>query len=265
VIAENFGAGVSCFSAAPILSNCTISGNSSWGVYVNWSAPILRNCVVWGNGRVSIYGGGDAVPRCSFNCMDTTGDWGPFFDCPGDGNVVNQDPLFVRQGRYDDNGTPDDRTDDKQIPGDYHLRAGSPCTDTGTCDDAPLLDLDGHVRPAGIGCDMGAHELNGSAPPPPPFHRGDPNSSGTTDLSDAITIFSHLFLGEPATLSCLESADANNDAAIDLSDGIYLLGWLFSGGPAPVAPGPSGEACGLDPDPPGSRGDLGCNGYAPCR
>ena len=29
------------------------------------------------------------------------------------------------------------------------------------------------------------------------FHRGDPNSSGTIDISDAISIFGYLFLGSP--------------------------------------------------------------------
>lgn len=97
------------------------------------------------------------------------------------------------------------------------------------------------------------------------FHRGDPNSSGTIDISDGISIFGFLFLGNPVILSCKESADANNDGAIDISDGIYLLEWLFLGGPEPAAPGPTKEPCGFDPDPPGSQGDLGCVGYAPCQ
>ncbi len=96
------------------------------------------------------------------------------------------------------------------------------------------------------------------------FHRADPNSSGTTDISDGIAIFGFLFLGSPTTLSCNESADANNDASIDISDGIYLLSWLFTGGPEPAAPGPTGMPCGLDPDPPGSPEDLGCEAYAGC-
>jgi hypothetical protein len=96
------------------------------------------------------------------------------------------------------------------------------------------------------------------------FHRGDPNSSGTTDISDGIAIFGYLFLGNPATLTCLESADANNDGTIDISDGIYLLNWLFVGGPEPAAPGPTGAPCGFDPDPPSSPGDLRCEGYSSC-
>ncbi|MBI4583299.1 MAG: VCBS repeat-containing protein [Planctomycetes bacterium] len=101
-------------------------------------------------------------------------------------------------------------------------------------------------------CDVGA------------FHRGDPNSSGTTDISDGITLFGFLFLGDPPALSCKESADVNNDGAIDVSDGIYLLEWLFIGGPEPEAPGPTGKPCGLDPDPPGSPADLGCESYDQC-
>src|SRR5262249_15993214 len=34
----------------------------------------------------------------------------------------------------------------------------------------------------------------------PLLHRGDPNSSRTTDISDAITTFGFLFLGNPPTL-----------------------------------------------------------------
>jgi hypothetical protein len=99
----------------------------------------------------------------------------------------------------------------------------------------------------------------------PRFHRGDPNASGTTDISDGISIFGYLFLGNPATLSCLESADSNIDGTIDISDGIYLLSWLFTGGPEPAPPGPTEAPCGLDPDPAGSAGDLRCDVYAPCQ
>jgi hypothetical protein len=98
----------------------------------------------------------------------------------------------------------------------------------------------------------------------PTFHRGDPNNDGKSDLSDGVAIFEFLFLGanEPG---CTESADANNDGTIDISDGIFLLSYLFLGGPPPAAPGPPGTPCGLDPDAPGSAGDLGCDSYKACR
>ncbi|MBI4584459.1 MAG: hypothetical protein HY717_10600 [Planctomycetes bacterium] len=37
------------------------------------------------------------------------------------------------------------------------------------------------------------------------FHRGDPNSRGDVDISDAITIFGFLFLGDPPALSTARS------------------------------------------------------------
>ncbi len=56
----------------------------------------------------------------------------------------------------------------------------------------------------------------------------------------------------------------NNDAAIDISDGVVLLNWLFGSGAEPAAPGPAPGECGVDSDPAGSAGDLGCESYAPC-
>ena len=97
------------------------------------------------------------------------------------------------------------------------------------------------------------------------FHRGDPNSSGTIDISDGVNIFGFLFLGKPATLPCKESADSNNDGKIDISDGVYILNWLFAGGPPPVPPGPTSLPCGFDTDPPGSPGDIGCESYTECQ
>jgi len=150
---------------------------------------------------------------------------------------------------------------------------------------APLLDSSGLVGPTGdpdvwrygavalVGdrvLFVAFHPIQGyqlwakPVPATTPFHRADPNASGTTDISDAISIFGFLFLGTPATFACHESAAANNDATIDISDGIYLLSWLFTDGPAPPAPGPTDSPCSFDPDPPGSTGDLGCVEYAPC-
>ena len=61
----------------------------------------------------------------------------------GTGNI-DSDPQFVDSAQND-----------------YHLLAGSPCIDTGTPDDAPPTDFDGHDRPQGNGVDMGAFEYSG--------------------------------------------------------------------------------------------------------
>jgi hypothetical protein len=95
------------------------------------------------------------------------------------------------------------------------------------------------------------------------FHRGDPDSSGTIDISDVIFLLEHLFNGGSAP-ACLESADAQNDGAVNLSDAIVILLYLFMGHEPPPSPGPPPAPCGSDADAPGSRGDLGCAAYEAC-
>lgn len=97
----------------------------------------------------------------------------------------------------------------------------------------------------------------------PPFHRGDLVADGRINVTDPISLFSHLFQGGEAP-SCREAADANNDARVDVTDGIALIQHLFLAGEPPAAPGPPVAPCGPDPDPPGSLGDLGCESYPGC-
>ncbi len=79
---------------------------------------------------------------------------------------------------------------------------------------------------------------------------GDTNSDGLRDLSDAIFLLQHLFVGGPkpeqATCSPFldcdpiaiervhENGDINGDKAIDVSDPIRLLMWLFGSAPPPA-------------------------------
>ena len=48
--------------------------------------------------------------------------------------------------------------DDYWIPGDLHVKAASPCLDSGTSSGAPSVDIEGTPRPQGTGFDMGAYE-----------------------------------------------------------------------------------------------------------
>jgi len=73
----------------------------------------------------------------------------------------------------------------------------------------------------------------------------------------------HLFLGE-ASPGCAETADTDNDGTLALTDAVSLLDFLFRGGPGPATPGPTTEPCGIDPDPPGSAADIGCEVYPGC-
>ncbi|HLU48557.1 MAG TPA: dockerin type I repeat-containing protein, partial [Planctomycetota bacterium] len=74
--------------------------------------------------------------------------------------------------------------------------------------------------------------------------RGDVDSNGTLDLTDAVRVLEWLFLGgEPAR--CPDAADVNDEGTIDLTDAVFLLSHLFLGGDTPPPPGM--ESCGLDP------------------
>ena len=74
---------------------------------------------------------------------------------------------------------------------------------------------------------------------------GDANQDGKLDLSDAIALLNHLFLGTFPVLPCGDGTvsdpankallDGNGDGTVDLSDAVYGLNFLFLGGPPPVA------------------------------
>ena len=78
----------------------------------------------------------------------------------------------------------------------------------------------------------------------PQFRRGDANLDRITDLSDAITMLGHLFLGDPATPRCSKSLDFDDTGELDLTDPITLLAHLFLGNHTPNPPFPD---CGVDP------------------
>ncbi|MCZ6792064.1 MAG: CotH kinase family protein [Planctomycetota bacterium] len=86
-----------------------------------------------------------------------------------------------------------------------------------------------------------------------PFVRGDANIDGDVDISDAVTILAHLFLGD-AELRCIAAADANFSRDVDLSDAISILEFLFGGTAVLLKPFP---ACGHEPVGAGLSCDVG--------
>jgi hypothetical protein len=82
------------------------------------------------------------------------------------------------------------------------------------------------------------------------FRRGDANSDGKADISDAVATLLYLFVGggEPA---CMDAADSDDSGATEITDAITLLRRLFQGGAALPEPYPD---CGKDP----TRDALGC-------
>ncbi|MCA8963139.1 MAG: hypothetical protein KDC38_21595, partial [Planctomycetes bacterium] len=133
-----------------------------------------------------------------------------------------------------------------------------------SCDIADGTEQDCNANGIPDSCDIASgtsldDDMNGipdECSTAPQFRRGDCNTDGGMDISDAIFLLSELFSGGPSG-SCADSCDANDDGGKDIGDAIYILATLFSGGPNPPAPF---GACGEDPTADG----LDCASYPSC-
>jgi hypothetical protein len=243
--------------------NCTVSGNAAQGERGGgifcWerSSPVLVNCIVWGNDPEPIGVRDGSLPDVSYCCTDGDGAW------PGDGNF-SADPLLLGTGEFDFDryvtvtidGWEGSLPDFIVVEPDYHIQAGSPCSDAGTNEGAPTTDIEGSGRPCGGGVDVGAYEAGGCAASDDTFRRGDANNDGRIDVADAVSTLWYV-VGQGPVPSCLDAADANDDGVLNIADGIYILHYLFAGGPA--VPRPYRD-CGIDPTDDG----LGCAAYGHC-
>lgn len=89
------------------------------------------------------------------------------------------------------------------------------------------------------------------------FRRGEVALDGTVDLTDAIQILGHLFLGNALSIDCEDALDVDDSGAVDVTDPIALLSYQFLGA---TTPAPPFQACGEDP-----TGDaLDCRSHPGC-
>lgn len=88
------------------------------------------------------------------------------------------------------------------------------------------------------------------------FIRGDANGDQSVDISDAVLILLHLFLGAPAS-ECEKSEDGDDNGILGVTDAVRILDYLFLS--APPLPAPNG-VCGVDP----TEDALLCESYAGC-
>lgn len=97
-------------------------------------------------------------------------------------------------------------------------------------------DLDGDLRPELIAVSHGHDSIEIFTSRSPCFSLvgGDVNGSGSLNVSDAIAIVRHLFLGQ--AIACPEAADTNQDGRLDTAGAVALLGALYGGTPLSCAP-----------------------------
>lgn len=120
-----------------LIANCTFYDNEAGdgaAVYTNnQSTTEVTNCVVWGN---TVYNN----PAGQVGGSGETITYSDIEDRSPSGTNIQADPQFIAP------------------PIDLRLQYNSPCRDTGTSNNTPDEDLDGHPRPSGSGYDMGAYE-----------------------------------------------------------------------------------------------------------
>lgn len=156
--------------ANPTLWNCTFAENLAYVGGGTCGAPTLINCILFENSDRSgkdqssqVFGGAVINYCCIQNWTGSLGGVGNFGD----------DPQFADPGHWDSKGTPDDRSNDVWVDGDYHLKSQggrwdpngiwvqdsmtSPCIDAGD----PNSPVGNEPEPNGARINMGAY---GSTP-----------------------------------------------------------------------------------------------------
>jgi hypothetical protein len=158
--------------------NVTVTGNTSEGgsdgINNDVELTLLSNTIVSGNGDLNC-GGTVAVGSLGYNLEDAD-------DCglAEEGDQPNTDAML---GALSDNGGPTET---------HALLTSSPAIDTGDGLACPDTDQRGVARPQDgdndgtAGCDIGAFELEGAAPPTPtPPILVDDGGSFTATVSDS--------------------------------------------------------------------------------
>jgi len=190
------------FYPHPIITNCTISGNTKGGISVN-SEVDVSNSIVWGNSGSQIHPD-SPWSEVGVKYSDVQGGWS------GEGNI-DADPCFARLGYWNPNRLPYDAKDDFWVDGDYHLKSQAGRWDpngkswvidnvTSFCIDSgdPRSPIDYEPPPNGGIINMGAYGGTAEAsktyfnkPLCKAFVPGDINGDCTVDFKDFAFIAFH--------------------------------------------------------------------------
>jgi hypothetical protein len=163
------------FSCYRVYNNTIVSNISEeTGGALSQCGYISNNIIAY-NSASSVGGINGANSENSYNtfCLNENGNFGSGA-ARGPGDIIIDDPLFVSNGYWDNNGTPDESDDIWIDDGDYRLKseAGrwseddkswindsvtSPCIDAGGEPNDPNSDWTGELWPHGKRINMGAY------------------------------------------------------------------------------------------------------------
>lgn len=180
------GAGIYSMNSSPRLTNCVFSGNRATlatphmatssapggALYASGGSPSILNCTIANNYGENNAGGISSV--ASSLAVKNTILWGnlPTEIIKSDGVVLSTSNVkggWLGAGEHNMDIDPEFVN---EANADFHLKASSPCIDSGTDDGAPKTDKDGLARPQdgdrdGFAVtDLGAYEfVNRNRPP----------------------------------------------------------------------------------------------------
>jgi len=173
-MASNNGGGICCdhTSISATSNNIFWNNDASEGpeIYIGHKNNPSRLIISYSDVK-----GGQASVHVEPNC---TLYWGA--------GIIDTDPLIVKFGYWDDNGTPSNPWDDFWVDGDYHLKFISPCRGSG--DNSTITepyDIEGDPRIAYGTVDMGADEFYRHL-----YYTGDATPGGSLEMK---------FVGDPGT------------------------------------------------------------------
>jgi parallel beta-helix repeat protein len=160
VIAGNrapLGGGIATFSASPSIINCTIQGNSGYGIYAQFnSTPTLRNTIVWGNRSGDGPFASQQIQTLTASTADV--DYSLIEGMPNNlnnlnGTLPNAHPNFILPLAPANSNTP------PSIHADLRVFTHSPILNSGSNQaNSTLLERAGKTRIQDTTIDLGAFE-----------------------------------------------------------------------------------------------------------